>query len=72
MKIIHKITKQEAIEAYRQLNQVSEEITVEIESETISTSFTPGSGSLRICNTPKPAPMPLYTPLDFNPQPTYC
>jgi len=72
MKIIHKITKQEAINAYRQLNQVSEEITVEIESETISTSFTPGSGSLRICNTPQGVLMPPCPPVDFNPQPTYC
>jgi hypothetical protein len=70
MKIIHKITKQEAIEAYRQLNQVSEEITVEIDND--STTFITGSGGLTIHEYPKAVPMPLYTPPNYIPPTTYC
>jgi len=61
MKIIHKITKREAIEAYRQLHQVSEEITVEIENDLTA-----------LHEYPKAVPMPLYTPPNYIPPTTYC
>lgn len=72
MKIIHRITKQEAIEAYKKLNKISKEITVEIEDSsyitvtdgtTRVTPHLPGLGS-PIHNTA--VPMPLGTPN------TYC
>ena len=69
MKIIHKITKQEAIDAYKQLNQINEEIFVEIEND--SSAFIANPGILGIHNAPQPVPMPLFNnPATF--PTTYC
>jgi len=59
MKIIHKITKKEAIEAYRELNKIKEEIVVEIEDSTSQLIFTPNTWT---APSPVPTPNIPYTP----------